>query len=126
MWNGIMAVWEWDSARTSCPVGMCLASLTLAKFPLPMVLSSLYFPTYISSPGGRDEEADFPRPEELPPLDEAPVDEGRLWCRWDELCVCVCMHACMCCMRVCVRARVYVCVCVCACVCMCAFMCMCE
>ena len=30
---------------TSCPVGMCLASLTLAKFPLPIVLTSLYLPT---------------------------------------------------------------------------------
>jgi hypothetical protein len=29
---------------TSFPVGMCLASLTLAKFPLPMVLRRRYLP----------------------------------------------------------------------------------
>lgn len=34
---------------TSFPVGTCLASLTLAKFPLPMVLSSLYLPMCGSS-----------------------------------------------------------------------------
>jgi len=34
---------------TSFPVGTCLASLTLAKLPLPMVLSSLYLPICGSS-----------------------------------------------------------------------------
>lgn len=34
---------------TSFPVGTCLASLTLAKLPLPMVLSSLYLPMCGSS-----------------------------------------------------------------------------
>lgn len=47
------------STLTSCPVGMCLASFTFAKFPFPMVLSSLYLPTYTSSPGGREEDDDF-------------------------------------------------------------------
>lgn len=37
------------NVRTSFPVGTCLASLTLAKFPLPMVLSSLYLPMWGSS-----------------------------------------------------------------------------
>lgn len=41
--------------RTSCPVGICLASFTFAKFPLPIVFSNLYFPTYTSSPGGLEE-----------------------------------------------------------------------
>lgn len=35
---------------TSFPVGTCLASLTLAKLPFPMVLRSLYFPMVGSSP----------------------------------------------------------------------------
>ena len=35
---------------TSLPVGMCLASFTLAKLPFPMVLSSRYFPMWGSSP----------------------------------------------------------------------------
>lgn len=34
---------------TSFPVGTCLANLTLAKFPLPIVLSSLYLPMCGSS-----------------------------------------------------------------------------
>ena len=34
---------------TSFPVGTCLASLTLAKFPLPMVLMRRYFPMWGSS-----------------------------------------------------------------------------
>ena len=63
---------------TSCPVGMCLASLTLAKLPFPMVFSSLYFPTYTSSPGGL-EELDFDLPEDPPPLlpELAPAELGR-------------------------------------------------
>lgn len=40
---------------TSFPVGMCLASLTLAKFPFPIVLSSLYFPMWGSSPVRRED-----------------------------------------------------------------------
>lgn len=35
---------------TSFPVGTCLANFTLAKLPLPMVLSNLYFPIVGSSP----------------------------------------------------------------------------
>lgn len=35
---------------TSLPVGKCLANFTLAKLPLPMVLSNLYFPMVGSSP----------------------------------------------------------------------------
>lgn len=35
---------------TSLPVGTCLASFTLAKLPLPIVFSSLYFPIVGSSP----------------------------------------------------------------------------
>ena len=67
------------STRTSCPVGMCLASLTLAKFPFPIVFTSLYFPTYISSPGGLL-EVPFDLDEDPPPLPEvAPADEGRVW-----------------------------------------------
>lgn len=38
-----------DGVLTSFPVGTCLASLTLAKLPLPMVLSSLYLPMCGSS-----------------------------------------------------------------------------
>ena len=67
---------------TSCPVGMCLASLTLAKFPFPIVLSSLYFPTYTSSPGGRDHDDGRLRlldEEELPPVSRP--EEGRWWWR---------------------------------------------
>ena len=41
---------------TSLPVGMCLASLTLAKFPFPIVLSNLYFPMWGSSPPARLDE----------------------------------------------------------------------
>ena len=37
--------------HTSSPVGRCLASLTLAKFPLPMVLSSWYLPMCGSESG---------------------------------------------------------------------------
>ncbi len=70
---------------TSWPVGMCLASLTLAKFPFPIVFSSLYFPTYTSSPGGLD-ELDFDLPEDPPPLlpELAPAEEGRRWGCWLE------------------------------------------
>lgn len=35
---------------TSFPVGICFASFTFAKFPLPIVLSNLYFPIIGSSP----------------------------------------------------------------------------
>lgn len=35
---------------TSLPVGKCFASFTLAKLPLPIVLSSLYLPIVGSSP----------------------------------------------------------------------------
>ena len=35
---------------TSLPVGMCLANLTLAKFPFPMVFRSRYLPMCGSSP----------------------------------------------------------------------------
>lgn len=35
---------------TSLPVGTCFANFTLAKFPLPIVFSNLYFPI-CSSPG---------------------------------------------------------------------------
>lgn len=52
---------------TSFPVGTCLASLTLAKLPLPIVLSSLYLPMC----GSSDERLrDDPReiiPAEAPP-----------------------------------------------------------
>ena len=34
---------------TSRPVGICLANLTLAKFPFPMVFMSLYLPIWTSS-----------------------------------------------------------------------------
>ena len=34
---------------TSFPVGICLASLTLAKLPFPMVLSNRYLPMCGSS-----------------------------------------------------------------------------
>uniref|UniRef100_A0A915JNI5 Secreted protein n=1 Tax=Romanomermis culicivorax TaxID=13658 RepID=A0A915JNI5_ROMCU len=34
---------------TSLPVGKCLANLTLAKFPLPIVFNSLYLPMCGSS-----------------------------------------------------------------------------
>lgn len=34
---------------TSFPVGTCLASFTLAKFPLPIVFSNLYLPMWGSS-----------------------------------------------------------------------------
>lgn len=34
---------------TSFPVGICLANLTFAKFPFPMVLSRRYFPMWGSS-----------------------------------------------------------------------------
>uniref|UniRef100_A0A8D8M7K7 Uncharacterized protein n=1 Tax=Cacopsylla melanoneura TaxID=428564 RepID=A0A8D8M7K7_9HEMI len=40
---------------TSFPVGTCLASLTLAKFPFPIVLSSLYLPMWGSSRSRRDD-----------------------------------------------------------------------
>ena len=57
-----------------------------------MVFSNLYFPTYISSPGGLDEGLDLPE-EPLALLPElAPADDGRkwAWCPeglwwWDEL-----------------------------------------
>ena len=72
--------------RTSCPVGMCFASLTLAKFPFPIVFNSLYFPTYISSPGGLL-EVPFDLDEDPPPLlpEDAPADEGRVWPWWVRL-----------------------------------------
>ena len=59
---------------------MCLASLTLAKFPFPIVFTNLYFPTYISSPGGLL-EVPFDLDEDPLPLlpEEAPADEGREW-----------------------------------------------
>lgn len=68
--------------QTSCPVGMCFASLTLAKFPLPIVLTSLYLPTYTSSPGGRDEDDDgrlrlLDEEEEEVPPPSRPDEEGR-------------------------------------------------
>ena len=66
---------------------MCLASLTLAKFPLPMVFTNLYLPTYTSSPGGRDEEVDgrlrLLDDEELPPPSR-PDEEGRWWWREED------------------------------------------
>ena len=46
---------------TSFPVGICLASLTLAKFPFPIVLSNRYFPICGSSPVRLDDtRADDP------------------------------------------------------------------
>ena len=39
-----------NTNNTSLPVGMCFASFTLAKFPLPIVLRSRYFPMWGSSP----------------------------------------------------------------------------
>lgn len=64
----------YDGDRTSLPVGMCLASFTFAKLPLPMVLSSRYLPMCGSSEVRRDElraEADalpVPAPPPPPPL----------------------------------------------------------
>lgn len=40
---------EKDVLFTSFPVGTCLASLTLAKFPLPIVLIRRYLPMWTSS-----------------------------------------------------------------------------
>ena len=67
--------------HTSCPVGMCFASLTLAKFPFPIVFTNLYFPTYISSPGGLLEVPFDDLDEDPLPLlpEEAPADDGREW-----------------------------------------------
>ena len=39
----------YNTLQTSLPVGTCLASFTFAKFPLPIVLMSLYFPIWGSS-----------------------------------------------------------------------------
>ena len=58
---------------------MCLASFTLAKFPFPIVLISLYLPTYTSSPGGLDDWLTFNLPEDPPPLLPElapPADDG--------------------------------------------------
>jgi len=54
---------------TSFPVGTCLASLTLAKFPLPIVLSSLYLPMCGSSDERlRDDPRDMTATGALPVL----------------------------------------------------------
>ena len=47
---------------TSLPVGICLASLTLAKLPLPMVLSSRYLPMCGSSPVRRPDTRELGSP----------------------------------------------------------------
>lgn len=80
---------------TSCPVGMCLASFTLAKLPFPIVFNSLYLPTYTSSPGGLELWLVFNLPEDplLPPELAPEAEEGRWWrCDDPELeevwCVC--------------------------------------
>lgn len=73
--------------HTSWPVGMCLASFTLAKLPLPIVFRSLYLPTYTSSPGGREEEEEGLLrllDEELPPCSLLEEEEGRWWWWRDE------------------------------------------
>lgn len=64
------------TGQTSCPVGMCFANLTLAKFPFPIVLTNLYFPTYTSSPGGLEEEGRLRLPDDEFPPPSRP-DEGR-------------------------------------------------
>ncbi len=78
-----------QTTPTSCPVGMCLASFTLAKFPFPIVFKSLYLPTYTSSPGGLEDWDIFNLPEEppvlLPPELPPEADAGRPWCRCEEL-----------------------------------------
>lgn len=59
------------SLITSLPVGICLASFTLAKFPLPMVFSNRYFPMCGSSEVRLEElriDADaLPEPPPPPP-----------------------------------------------------------
>ena len=66
---------------TSFPVGTCLASLTLAKLPLPMVLSSLYLPMCGSSDERlRDDPrvlvtVEAPLPPPTPPPPPAPPVE---------------------------------------------------
>lgn len=52
---------------TSFPVGICLANLTLAKLPLPMVLSSRYLPMCGSSEVRLREEGVRPPPPVLSP-----------------------------------------------------------
>ena len=52
---GLSAVLSMILMATSLPVGICFASLTLAKLPLPMVLRRRYLPMCGSSPVRRDE-----------------------------------------------------------------------